>query len=338
VKTKNSPTNPSHSANNSPVLVIGGAGYIGSHCCKTLSRAGFRPIVFDNLSTGHTKAVKWGPLIEGDILNQGDVEHAIAITKPRAIIHLAASAYVGESIANPAKYYRNNVVGMLHLLDSCRMFGVDKIVFSSSCATYGAPKDSLISEASPQFPINPYGRTKLICEHMLQDYAEAYGLRYVALRYFNAAGADPEQELGEWHDPETHLLPRAMMAAFGSGPSLQVFGTDYPTPDGTCIRDYIHVTDLAQAHISALNYLLDHGVSACINVGTGRGHSIRDVMSTIQRITNRHVPHEFAERREGDPAVLVADARLARKLLGFTPLHSSLENIIRTAVPFFEKA
>jgi len=317
------------------VFVTGGAGFIGSHCCKVLAAAGFCPAVYDNLSTGHREYVKWGDLHEGDLSDQERLIKAISATDPVAVIHFAASAYVGESVRDPAKYYRNNVVGMESLLSACRAQGVANIIFSSSCATYGNPSTDLINEQTEQKPINPYGRTKLIGEHMLEDFSEAYGSKFAILRYFNACGADPDGEIGEWHSPETHLIPRVLMAANGVIPEVEIYGTDFPTPDGTCIRDYIHVVDLAVAHVRALQYLLGGGADLKVNLGTGHGHSIREIVSAVERITQSRVPVAFKPRRAGDPAHLVADTGLARTLLGVTLRHSNIETIIRTAEPFF---
>ena len=319
----------------SRVLVTGGAGYIGSHCCKLLARHGYLPIVYDNFSTGSRSAVKWGPLIEGDVTDRLALGAVFRNHAPIAVLHFAASAYVGESVEDPAKYYRNNIGGMIALLDCCREAKIANFVFSSSCATYGVPDFLPITESTPQRPINPYGRTKLICEGMLQDYSQAYGLRYVALRYFNAAGADPEAELGEWHSPETHLIPRAILAAATQTGPLEVFGDDYPTADGTCIRDYIHVSDLAEAHVAALRHLLGGGGDLSVNLGTGVGYSILEVLSTIKRITGKEVPATFKPRRPGDPPILVANAKKAGQLLGFVPKFSDLDTIIQTAAPFF---
>lgn len=317
------------------VLVTGGAGYIGSHTAKLLSRKGVEPVVYDNLTTGNRSAVRWGPFVEGDILDTDRLERTLARFEPDAVIHFAASAYVGESVEDPSKYYRNNVAGTLSLLNACRNAKVDKVIFSSSCATYGVPSVLPIKEATRQNPINPYGRTKLIAEHMLSDFAAAYGLRYVALRYFNACGADPDGELGEWHDPETHLIPRALLAAGGRIPHLAVFGDDYETPDGTCIRDYIHVTDLAQAHVLAFDHLMEGGANLAVNLGTGQGSSIRQILDAVARITSREVPIEFHPRRQGDPPALYADPALARETLGFSPRYSDLDTIVRTAAPVF---
>ena len=317
------------------VLVTGGAGYIGSHTAKLLSEEGIEPIVYDNLATGHRTSVRWGPFVRGDILDTARLRQALARYEPDAIIHFAASAYVGESVENPAKYYRNNVTGTLSVLEASRAAKVDKVIFSSSCATYGVPAALPIKEATPQEPINPYGRTKLIAEQMLRDFATAYALRYVALRYFNASGADPDGELGEWHDPETHLIPRALQAAGDKIPHLAVFGEDYETADGTCVRDYVHVTDLARAHVLAFHHLLSGGKNIAVNLGTGSGTSVRDVVETIARITGREVPTKSHPRRPGDPAVLYADSDFARTVLGFAPKYSDIDTIVRTAAPFF---
>lgn len=317
------------------ILVTGGAGYIGSHACKALANDGFIPIAFDNLALGHRDAVRWGPLVEADIRDEAAVAKAIRQHAVQAVIHFAAFAYVGESVEAPAKYYRNNVGGTLSLLDACRGEGVDKLVFSSSCATYGVPDVLPITEAAPQRPINPYGRTKLVVEQVLADYAHAYGMRYIALRYFNAAGADPEGEIGERHDPETHLIPLALLAAAGRRDALEVFGDDYDTPDGTCIRDYIHVTDLARAHVLALRHLLDEGECLALNLGSGTGNSIREVIDSVERVTGRRVPHVIRPRRPGDPPVLYADPHLAKERLGFETELSEMDTIVGTAAAFF---
>ncbi|MGP3697279.1 UDP-glucose 4-epimerase GalE [Rhodobacter sp. NSM] len=316
------------------ILVTGGAGFIGSHACKALHRAGFRPVSYDNLSTGHADAVRYGPLVRGDVRDAGAVEAALRSHGAAAVIHFAASAYVGESMADPARYYDNNVGGMIGLVQGCRAAGVSRIVFSSSCATYGVPDALPIRETTLQQPINPYGRTKLICEQMLRDLA-VEGLRHVALRYFNAAGADPEGELGERHDPETHLLPLALKAASGRAGALAIFGTDYPTPDGTCIRDYIHVADLARAHVLALSRLLEGGESIALNLGTGHGLSVRGIVAAIERVTGRPVPVRLEPRRPGDPPELVADPGLAAAEIGFRTECSDIATIVRHAAPWF---
>ncbi|MEK1888410.1 MAG: UDP-glucose 4-epimerase GalE [Phyllobacterium sp.] len=317
------------------VLVAGGAGYIGSHTAKLLDANGIEPIVFDNLVTGHRTSVRWGEFVHGDILDTSSLTRTLMQHKPDAVVHFAASAYVGESVEDPSKYYHNNVVGTLSLLDACRHAGIDKIIFSSSCATYGVPDSLPITEATPQQPINPYGRTKLIAEHILRDYSAAYRMKYVALRYFNACGADPDGELGEWHDPETHLIPRALLAAGGAISHLAVFGDDYDTQDGTCIRDYIHVTDLARAHVLALEHLVNGGDNLCVNLGTGYGSSIGEILAAIGRITKREVPVEMHPRRAGDPPALYADPSFASKALGFATEYSDIDTIVRTAAPFF---
>ncbi|MBP9181808.1 MAG: UDP-glucose 4-epimerase GalE [Fuscovulum sp.] len=319
----------------SAVLVTGGAGYIGSHACKALRASGLVPVVLDNLSTGHADAVRFGPFVRGDVRDAGLVARALTDHRCVAVIHFAASAYVGESMALPGKYYDNNLGGMTGLLEGCARAGVGRVVFSSSCATYGIPDTLPIRETTPQRPINPYGRTKLVCEWMLADHAAAHGLRHAALRYFNAAGADPEGELAERHDPETHLIPLALQAASGQRGPLQVFGTDYPTPDGTCIRDYIHVADLARAHVLALGHLLNGGDSLAVNLGTGRGLSIRDILDGVSRLSGRPVPVTWGPRRPGDPPALVADPALAWDLLRFRTDRSDLESILRDAAPSF---
>lgn len=316
------------------VLVTGGAGYIGSHCCKMLARAGCTPVTFDNLSRGHADAVKWGPLVAGDLRDRDAVLRALTEYRVEAVIHFAAFAYVGESVADPQAYYDNNLGGMNGLLWAMRRAKLSRIVFSSSCATYGTPQSLPVSEDSPQVPINPYGRSKLICEWMLRDAETAWGLRHVALRYFNAAGADPEGEIGERHDPETHLVPLALMAASGQGGPLRIFGTDYDTPDGTCIRDYIHVNDLARAHLLALDHLGAGNGSVALNLGTGKGASVRDVARTIAEVTGRKVPVIEEPRRAGDPAALYADPRRAGDVLGFRAEYG-LERIIADAAPWF---
>ena len=317
--------------NNQAVLVTGGAGYIGSHACKALARAGYLPISYDNLVYGHESAVKWGPLARGDILDRACLDQVLAKYRPSAIMHFAAFAYVGESTQNPIKYYRNNVVGSLTLLEAARDHSIDRFVFSSTCATYGVPHQLPITEETPQRPINPYGATKLMVERMLRDFDAAYGLRSIALRYFNAAGADPEGEIGEDHDPETHLIPLALAAAAGKIPELVVYGDDYDTPDGTCIRDYIHVTDLADAHVRALRALYEGAPSNAFNLGIGRGHSVKKVIDTVDGVVGRRPPVLIGSRRPGDPAALVSDARKAGEQLGWTPAHSAIETIVRSA-------
>lgn len=310
------------------VLVTGGAGFIGSHTCKALAQAGYLPVCYDNLFRGLASAVKWGPLEVGDILDPLRLAEVILKHKPTAVIHFAALAYVGESVAEPANYYRVNVTGSHTLLEVMRDHRVSSMVFSSSCATYGVPESLPIVETQLQQPVNPYGMTKLIGEKMLIDYAHAYGLRSIGLRYFNAAGSDPDGEIGENHDPETHLIPLVLQAALGTRPDVTIFGTDHGTPDGTCIRDYVHVSDLARAHVLALK-LLEQGLSQeFINIGNGEGISVAEIVATARKITGRPIQARNGPRRAGDPAVLVADATKARHMLGWTPQHPAVATMI----------
>ncbi|API53871.1 UDP-glucose 4-epimerase GalE [Rhizobium leguminosarum] len=317
------------------ILVTGGAGFIGSHICKALSRAGMIPVTYDNLSTGHADSVRWGPLIRAELADVATLRRTLAEFSPDCVIHCGANAYVGESVEMPRKYYRNNVVGSLTLLEACLDQDIDRIVFSSSCATYGVPASLPIREESPQHPVNPYGRTKLIFEMALEDFAAAYGIRFAALRYFNAAGADPDGELAERHQPETHLIPRALLAAAGRLERLDIFGTDYATEDGTCVRDYIHVSDLAQAHLAAVNHLMADGGSLSVNLGSGRGTSVREILEAIHRASGREVPVCYRSRRVGDPPILFANTARAKAELGFAPVFSDIDTIIRTAGPTF---
>jgi UDP-arabinose 4-epimerase len=312
------------------ILIVGGAGYIGSQTAKAVAQAGHQPVVFDNLVYGHKWAVKWGPLIEGDLADGALVRRVLAEHKVTAVIHFAAYAYVGESVTNPRKYFHNNVVNTLNLLDAMVDGGVRDIVFSSTCAVYGEPQRVPISEDNRREPVNPYGDSKLAVEKILRWYGGAYNLRYAALRYFNAAGADPDGELGEDHDPETHLIPLAIEAALG-GRELSIFGTDYPTPDGTAVRDYIHVADLAQAHLLALNTLGAGTPQLQLNLGTGRGHSVREVVAAVERVSGRKVPAQLVARRAGDPPELVADARQAAAALGWKPRYATLDTIVEHA-------
>ena len=309
------------------ILVTGGAGYIGSHGAHALRRRGHEVIIYDNLSNGHRSLADGFEFILGDT---GDTAKLASIF-PRvdAIMHFAAHAYVGESVVNPRKYFENNLLGGITLLNTAIDARIKKFIFSSTCATYGMPDRVPITEDTVRQPVNPYGATKLAFEYALESYSRAYGLRYVAFRYFNAAGADPNGKIGEIHDPETHLIPAVFEAIQGKRPALEIFGTDYPTPDGTCIRDYIHVTDLADAHVMGLEYL-DHGESTALNLGTGRGHSVREVLSTIERITGKKVPANESPRRPGDPARLVADPAKAERILGWKAKYS-LDDIVATA-------
>ena len=312
------------------ILVTGGAGYIGSHAARQLAKAGHEVWVYDNLSLGHRAAVPAGRLIEGDLMDRERVIAALADKRIEAVMHFAAFAFVNESVVDPAKYYQNNVVASLSLLEAMRGAGVGKIVFSSTTATYGVPERVPITEDEPQRPINPYGFAKLVIEQALADYASAYGLGYAALRYFNAAGASPSGDLGEDHTPETHLIPIVLEVALGKRSHITIFGEDYPTPDGTCIRDYIHVDDLGAAHVSALEKL-EPGQGLRLNLGTGRGHSVREVINSCRRVTGHPIPTQSGPRRAGDPPELVADSRLAQRILGWRPRFPDLDEIVRTA-------
>ncbi|MFN7914232.1 MAG: UDP-glucose 4-epimerase GalE [Vicinamibacterales bacterium] len=312
------------------VLVTGGAGYIGSHAAKALKRAGYEVVVYDNLCAGHREAVRYGTLVEGDITDLGAVRRALREHEIWGVMHFAAFLDVGESVREPGKYYRNNVTGATTVLEAMAAEGVKLFVFSSTCATYGEPIETPISESHPQRPINSYGESKLAVERALPHFERAYGIHSVALRYFNASGADPDGEIGEDHSPEIHIIPRAIEAATG-GRGLQVFGDDYPTPDGTCLRDYIHVSDLADAHVKALQAIADTATSRIYNLGTGHPHSVREVIDTVERVTGNKVPWTLAPRREGDPAVLYAAAARAQTELKWTPRFADLESIVRTA-------
>jgi UDP-arabinose 4-epimerase len=313
------------------ILVTGGAGYIGSHTCKALAAAGYMPIVLDNLSTGHRWAVKWGPLVIGDIGERATVAKIVKQFDIKAVLHFAAHAYVGESIQHPQKYFQNNVAKTLALFDALLEAGVSRVIFSSSCATYGIPRKLPIVEDHPQEPINPYGASKLFVEKTLYWYEQAYGIRHVNLRYFNAAGADPDGKIGEDHAPETHLIPNVIAAAQGVNRTIQIFGTDHDTSDGTAVRDYVHVCDLARAHVNALDHLLAGGESTSVNLGTGRGHSIREIISAFEDVSGRPVPTIEGPRRSGDPSTLIADPRRGQMLLRWRPLMSDLQTIVGTA-------
>jgi UDP-arabinose 4-epimerase len=313
------------------ILVTGGAGYVGAHACKALAAGGYRPVVYDNLVYGHEAAVKWGPLETGELADRARLDEVIARYRPQAVMHFAAFTFVGESIADPGKYYRNNVAGTLSLLEAMRDHGIGKLVFSSTAATYGTPETVPIPESAAKAPINPYGHSKLAAEQMIADFGAAHGLRAAALRYFNAAGADADGEIGECHEPETHLIPLAMRAVTGDTPPLTVFGDDYPTPDGTCIRDYVHVSDLAAAHVLALGRLEQREGFDAFNLGTGAGASIREVLQAVEKVAGKPVPHAVGPRRAGDPAVLVSDPGKANRELGWTPFSSDLETIVSTA-------
>ena len=313
------------------IAVTGGAGYIGSHTCKALARSGFRPVVIDNMSRGHPWAVKWGPCELGDIRDQAFLDSVFAKWKPESVIHFAALAEVGESVQHPDIYYNNNVVGTLSLLDRMRAHGIGTVVLSSTCSIFGQVEEVPVHETVPVKPINPYGASKAMIEQVLRDYGRSYGLRSAALRYFNAAGADPDGELGEAHDPESHLIPLAIGAALGRRPPLKVYGDDYPTTDGTCVRDYVHVADLADAHIRALKWLDRCDGFEPFNLGNDKGYSVRQVIAAVERVSGRSVPRIQADRRPGDPPELFADSRKAREALAWQPAMPSLDDIVRTA-------
>jgi UDP-glucose-4-epimerase GalE len=321
------------------ILVTGGAGFVGSHTCKALARAGYLPIAYDNLSNGSPDAVRWGPLEIGDLENQARLAEVFSRYSPCGVLHFAAFIEAGESVREPERFYRNNVGGTLALLRIMQGAGLDTIVFSSTAAVYGEPESTPIVERHGLRPVNPYGRSKLMVEQILQDVASAKGLRYCALRYFNAAGADPDRELAENHSPETHLIPLVLQAAFGLRPDVAIFGTDYGTPDGTCIRDYVNVVDLAQAHVLALQRLLGGGETLIANLGTGRGYSVREVIQSVVKETGRPVRVRDANRRPGDPAILVADPSHAFDVLGWRPALSDLPSLVSSAAhPFLSPA
>ena len=314
------------------ILVTGGAGYVGSHACKALAAAGYTPVAYDDLSRGHDWAARFGPLEVGALADRARLDEVIARYRPLAVLHFAAFAYVGESVIEPQLYYRNNVLGSLNLLEAMIGGRVTNMVFSSTCAVYGVPGGGkLLTEDHPLAPVNPYGASKMMVERMLADFSGAYGLGFAALRYFNAAGAAPEDGIGEDHDPETHLIPLALDAAAGRRAEITVFGDDYDTPDGTCVRDYIHVMDLADAHVRALGHLLDGGGNLTLNLGTGQGHSVREVLETAEAFTGRSISTAAGARRAGDPPVLVADAGRAREVLGWEPTRAALSDQIADA-------
>ena len=314
----------------SHVLICGGAGYVGAHAAKCLAERGHQVSVFDNLSTGHRAAVAWGEFLEGDLLDPASLQRAFSTNRIDAVMHFAALSVVGESVRNPYAYYLNNVVGTINLLQAMRVAEVRQIVFSSTAAVYGLPQQSPIEEWQASAPINPYGASKAMVERILADAASAYGLRSVALRYFNAAGADPAAQIGESHTPETHLIPNVLGAAM-SGSSVNIFGDDYATPDGTCIRDYVHVNDLAQAHVLALDHLPVHAGAHAFNLGNGNGFSVLQVVDAARRVTGRNIPITRAPRRTGDPRTLVASSDKARDVLGWQPTFIELDSIVETA-------
>lgn len=313
------------------VLVCGGAGYVGAHAVKMLAMAGHDVMVFDNLSTGHRAAVRWGKFVEGDLLDTEALKRLFAEQNFDGVMHFCAMSQVGESVQRPLLYYRNNVIGSLNLLEAMKQADVDRLVFSSTAAVYGQPVNEVLDEAHPTVPINPYGASKLMVERMLQDAAQAYGLRSIALRYFNAAGADPEGEIGESHSPETHLIPNVLRNALGQSGSLRVYGNDYATRDGTCVRDYVHVADLAEAHLLALCYLGGHTGAHQFNLGSGTGYSVMEIIEAARQVTGCSIEYELAQRRAGDPPTLVADATRAIQMLGWQPRFANVRSIIETA-------
>jgi UDP-glucose 4-epimerase len=313
------------------ILIAGGAGYIGSHVNKLLNKKGYKTVVFDNLICGHREFVKWGNFIFGDLADREQIHHCFKKYPIDAVMHFSAFAYAGESVSDPAKYYVNNVSNTLNLLEAMREYNVRHFIFSSTCATYGIPSEIPITEDTPQRPINPYGRSKLMIEEIIRDYDTAYGIRHINLRYFNAAGADPEGEIGEKHDPETHLIPLTIYAALGINEEIRIFGTDYPTKDGTCIRDYIHVMDLADAHVRALEYLKERRRSDSFNLGNGNGYSVREVIDIVREISGEDFKVRESERREGDPHVLISSSKKAMEILGWRPQYPGIEFIIETA-------
>ncbi|MCG8443079.1 MAG: UDP-glucose 4-epimerase GalE [Caulobacterales bacterium] len=319
------------------VLVVGGAGYVGSHVAKRLARNGWTPVVFDDLSSGHRHAVRWGELVEGDIRDRAAVTAALRAHRPAAVMHFAARIEVGVGEREPDTFYDNNVRGSLSLFDAMREAGAGPLIFSSTCATYGEPERLPLDEDHPQRPVSVYGRTKLMIEQVLADYDRAFGFPHAALRYFNASGADRDGEIGEEHDPETHLIPNALRAAAGLGAGLKVFGDDYDTRDGTCVRDYIHVEDLAAAHVASLERLLGGAESFAVNVGTGEGYTVREVIDTVAKVTGRAPPYEMAPRRFGDAPLLYADPTRARELIGFEARSSDLHTIVETAWRFHQR-
>ena len=313
------------------ILITGGAGYIGSHANKILNKHGYKTIVYDNLSRGHREFVKWGHFVEGDLADKDRLLLCFQTYPIKAVMHYGAFCYVGESVTNPAEYYRNNVANTINLLDVMVQHKVKHFIFSSSCSTYGNPIESPMTEDHLQMPINPYGKSKLMVEQILKDYDKAYAISNVCLRYFNAAGADPDTEIGEWHEPEPHLIPLVLRAAAGQNEYVQIFGTDYDTPDGTCIRDYIHVNDLATAHLLALEYLKRGAASSAFNLGNGSGFSVKEIIAAVGRVTGKSIKIVQAKRREGDPPILVGSSDKARKILNWLPQYQNIDDIIKTA-------
>jgi len=317
------------------ILVTGGAGFIGSHTCKALVQAGYTPITYDNLERGHRWAVKWGPFEQGDLKSDHDLQNTFERWKPWAVLHFAGYAYIGESVRDPIKYYETNIGGTAKLLAACAAFKCRNFVFSSSCATYGVPARLPLKEDDAQNPVNPYGFSKLVVERMLKDVEAAHGIRHVTLRYFNASGADPDGELGEFHQPETHLIPLVLFAAMGRRPTVKIFGNDYPTRDGTCVRDYVHVSDLADAHVAAINWLETERTSHSFNLGNGYGFSVNDVIKVSEKVTGVSIKTEISFRRAGDPPMLTSDPTKARQMLGWNPKYPKLDQQIAHAWQWF---
>jgi UDP-arabinose 4-epimerase len=313
------------------IFVTGGAGYVGSHCCKEFAAQGWKVVVYDNLFRGWRDLVRWGELVEGDILDRERLQSAIAAAKPDVLAHFAALTYVGESVADPAVYYRNNTLGTFNILEAMRAEGVDKMIFSSTAATFGEPRQVPMPEDHPQQPINPYGWSKLMVERMMADYAQAYGLRFAALRYFNAAGASPDGDIGERHEPETHVIPLAARGALRSDYQFTIFGDDFDTRDGTCVRDYIHVSDLGRAHAAAAEYLMNGGAAEFFNLGTGEGTTVKEIADAIERVSGKPLPRKIGPRRAGDPPVLIASNAKAKAKLGWEPTQSSIDQIVQSA-------
>ena len=313
------------------ILITGGAGYIGSHANKILNKRGYETVVYDNLSRGHQEFVKWGHFVEGDLADKDRLRFCFETYKISAVMHYGAFCYVGESVTHPSEYYRNNVANTLNLLDVMVEFGVRYLVFSSTCSTYGNPLHIPMTEDHPQQPINPYGKSKLMAEQILKDYEKTYGVHHVCLRYFNAAGADPDCEIGEWHEPEPHLIPLVLKVAAGQSGQVQIYGTDYKTPDGTCIRDYIHINDLAEGHLLALKYLQNGAASDSFNLGNGNGFSVKEVINAAERVTGKPIKVVNAQRREGDPPFLVGSSDKAKTILKWMPRFQNIDDIIKTA-------
>jgi UDP-glucose 4-epimerase len=313
------------------ILVTGGAGYVGSYVCKTLSKKGYQPVVLDNFVHGHHEAVKWGPFIEGDISDRALLEDVFSTHDIRAVMHFGGFCYVGDSVRNPRDYYRNNVTATLNLLEAMIDSKIPSFIFSSSCTVYGEPEEFPIKETHPTNPINPYGRCKLMVEQILNDFSRAYGLNYISLRYFNAAGADPDGELGEDHRPETHLIPLVLQTALGQQKEIEIYGDNYPTKDGTCIRDYIHIDDLAQAHVLGLERMLKGQAGGIYNLGNEIGHSVKEVIQMAGEVTGCEIPFRGTERRPGDPPVLIGSSRKAMAELKWAPRFGNLRTIIETA-------